>query len=317
MAERKNKRDDLIRALSDADANRLAVLAQARENAKRAVLEKSSKANMEALRTAEQMLATFQADKGLDGMGAGLCFKNINEVHKYLSEQGYKAALSTLYNDKKFFPKRKGVISLRAVKGYIEAKKLEKRSASAQQEAEADAGLSSEARRLDADAALKEKRGRLLDLQLAKDQGALFPAEVAERELAVRAQAFRLGLEGWAAKAGEAIAATFGADPDLAAKAVARVGGDPAKSGELVAFLLSRVPAFVTLFVDELAKALDDYASGVWLTPDMAERMRAWEQARALREVETCREACRLVAVSETQAEVLAASFHVARRLTR
>ncbi|SNS16777.1 hypothetical protein SAMN04488503_3024 [Humidesulfovibrio mexicanus] len=317
MAERKNKRDALIRALSDADANRLAVLAQARENAKAAVLEKSSKSNMEALRTAEQMLAKFQADKGLDGTGAGLCFKNINEVHRYLSEQGYKAALSTLYNDKKFFPKRKGVISLRAVKGYIEAKKLEKRSASAQQEAEADAGLSSEARRLDADAALKEKRGRLLDLQLAKDEGALFPAETAERELAVRAQAFRLGLEGWAAKAGETVAATFGADPDLAAKAVVRVGGDPAKSGELVAFLLSRVPAFVTLFVDELAKALDDYASGVWLTPDMAERMRAWEQARALREVETCREACRLVGAPEDRAEALAAVFLVARRLTR
>lgn len=311
------KRDDLIRALSDADANQLAVLAQARENAKRAVLEKSSKANMEALRTAEQMLAKFQADKGLDDKGAGLSFKNINEVHRYLSEQGYKAALSTLYNDKKFFPKRKGVISLRKVKDYVDAKKLEKRSASTKEEAESGAGLFSESRRLDADAALKEKRGRLLDLQLAKDEGALFPAETAERELAVRAQAFRLGLEGWAAKVGETVAATFGADPDLAAKAVARVGGDPARSGELVAFLLSRVSAFVTLFVDELAKALDDYASGVWLTPEMADRMRAWEQARALRAAEVCREACRLVGAPEDRAEILAAAFLVARRLTR
>ncbi len=311
------KRDDLIRALSDADANQLAVLAQARENAKKAVLESSTKQTLEALRTAEQMLATFQADKGLDERGAGLCFKNINEVHKYLTQQGYKAALSTLYNDKKFFPRRKGVISLRAVKDYIKAKKLGKRSVSAQQEAEADAGLSSESRRLDADAALKEKRGRLLDLQLAKDEGALFPAEVAERELAVRAQAFRLGLEGWAAKAGESVAAAFGADPDLAAKAVARVGGDPARSGELVAFLLSRVPAFVALFVDELAKALDDYASGVWLTPEMSERMRAWEQARALREAEVCREACRLVDAPESQAQALSAAFLVARRLAR
>ncbi|MBA4358639.1 MAG: hypothetical protein C0405_13040, partial [Desulfovibrio sp.] len=80
-------------------------------------------------------------------------------------------------------------------------------------------------------------------------------------------------------------------------------------------FLLSRVPAFVTLFVDELAKALDDYASGLWLTPEMSERMRVWEQSRSLRQAENCREACCLAGAGESGAEALAQVFLVTRKV--
>lgn len=310
------KRDDLIKALSDSEATQLAVLAQARENAKRAVLEKSTKQTLDALRMAERMLAEFEVKHGLD-KGNRLSFKNLLDVHKYLIAEGYSISQSTVYTDKGMLPKRKGKISLRTVRAYIEAKKLEKHSASPGQEAEAGASLGPTARRLDADAALKEKRGRLLDIELAKSERALFPAEIAERELAARAQAFRLGLEGWASKIGEAVAAIFGADPELAGKMVMLAGGDPAKASDLVAHQLSRVPAFVALFVDELAKALDDYATGAWLTPDMSERMREWAYFRELSEQNACREACRLLGVDEALAGELAGVFLVSRRAVR
>jgi hypothetical protein len=310
------KRDDLIKALSESDATQLAVLAQARENAKRAVLDKASKSNLDAMQTAERMLAEFEVKHGLDS-GGGLSFKNLLDVHKYLIAEGYKIAQSTVYADKGLLPKRKGKISLRTVRAYIAAKRLEKQNASPAQEADAGASLGPTARRLDADVALKEKRGRLLDIELAKSERALFPAEIAERELAARAQAFRLGLEGWASKIGESVAALFGADPEQAARMVMLAGGDPTKASDLVAHQLSRVPAFVSLFVDELSKALNDYATGAWLTQEMSDRMREWAYFRELAEQNACREACQLVGADEALAGALAGAFVVSRRAVR
>lgn len=312
------KRSDLIKALSESDATQLAVLMAARENAKRAALENSSKSNLDAMRTAERMLAEFRTAHGLDDDGSPPTFKNIPEVHRFLTAQGYKVGLSTLYLDKAKMKKRNGVFTLAVVERYARDKGLERLSGPAQDDG---AGPSQppapEARRADADAALKEKRGRILDVQYAREVGGLFPAEVAEREFAARAQAFRLGLEGWASKVGGDVAGLFGADPAQAAEVVALVGGDKAKAEELVAWALARVPAFVALFVDELAKALGDYASGLWLTREMSDHMRAWEESRAMRQVKEFRELCRDLGADEGQAERLSASFMIWRKVGR
>ncbi len=311
------KRSELIKALSDSDATQLAVLTAARENTKRAALENSSKQNLEAMRTAERMLAEFRTVHGLDDDGSPPTFKNIPEVHRFLVAQGYKVGLSTMYLDKAKLKRRNGVFTLAVVERYAKDKALEKLSGSGQDATGADQPAAPEARRADADAALKEKRGRILDVQYAREVGALFPAEIAEREFAARAQAFRLGLEGWASKVGDDVAGLFGADPARAAELVALVGGDKAKAEAVVAWALARVPAFVALFVDELAKALGDYASGLWLTREMSDHMRAWEESRGMRQVEEFRELCRELGADEGQADRIAASYMIWRKVGR
>ncbi len=211
-------REELIRAMSEADASQLALLVQARENAKLAVLEKSTKQNLDAMEKAERMLREFRDKHGLDGeaqASSGLTFKTQKEALAYLKDQGFKVEKSKLSEDFKAgrLPRTPdGLFEASALLGYakahLKAKARAEDSAAATAAAQSDA---SKARLNDITAARQE-------LRYKKELGLLMPRAEHEQDLASRALFFKAEIEGFIHRlGGEIIALAHGEESRLAA----------------------------------------------------------------------------------------------------
>lgn len=106
-------RDELVQALSDAEATELALLAQAVENSKQAVIDKPSKANLEAFGLAKKMLAEHMAQKSgaLAAEDPGQTFRKKSEALRWLKDQGYLIEKTKFYADcKKGLLKKQGPV---------------------------------------------------------------------------------------------------------------------------------------------------------------------------------------------------------------
>ncbi len=241
-------------------------------------------------------------------------FKNLRAVYQWLQQEGYRISQATVYNDKAMLPEKDGVIPLKIAQNYIRAKGLRKTDGSPELQSAAMETLESKAASANVDVRLKEKRAQLLDIQMGKQQAALFPAEIAEREFGARAQAFKFGLEAWGDKMARSAAALFGGDDQTAQVLVQTAGGDPSRAPAVASLQMERAPAFVDLFRRELARALNDYASGAWLTDEMAEAMRAWIEERERMEQETVLELLEMVGAGPDQVQAVLARYQVGRK---
>lgn len=205
------KRDDLIKAMSESDATQLAVLAQARENAKQAVLTTASKSNLDALRTAERMLEEFQEKHGLNGENQApmlRTFKTQLEAVDYLKSQGYKVEKSKFNKDFKAgrVPRTPdGLFEAGALLGYAGAH-LQPAA-----KAEDSAGAKAAVQRSTADARLKDIQAARQELKFQREQGLLMPRVEHEQDMAARALFFKAEIESFIyRRAGEIIALVAG-----------------------------------------------------------------------------------------------------------
>ncbi|EGJ50237.1 hypothetical protein [Desulfocurvibacter africanus] len=212
---------------------------------------------------------------------------NALAVYNHLRELGHKVSRGTVYNhinNGLLKPTAPGGGWLpRAVETYAKAKWPREVNAAKPTKPEQgrldDASVAEERQR--AEIALKQTQNERQRLKLQAEQGTLIPRDIVERELAMRGQAFRFGLENEIHKAAPEIAELFGADSRVAAEIVRLVGGDEAKAVVLSAWVQKRVPELVHFWQRRVEEFLAPYASGDWWNEDMAAAMKPKETSDA------------------------------------
>lgn len=259
----------------------------------------------------EQMWDKYFPDEGKE---APTGFKNYSEVHKHLKAQGYSISQSQVYADQSMLPKGKdGLISDSIVRKYATAKGLSNKTPSAREQAASADNLEAKAKDANESARKTKLQNEMLELKIAKERSALFPADAVGFELAVRAQAFRYGLEGWADKMADQVAGVFGADEEISSQMLAKLGLDKSKGPELAALILDNQSAFVEMFYSSLNSFLNPYADGTWLTDDMSKLMREWKATQTEIEIETAMELVSLIDSGSPISEIIN-SFSLTRK---
>jgi hypothetical protein len=198
-------RDDLIKALSDSDANELALLVAQREEAKRRALEDPTRYNLEAREKAERMVAQYLSGRQA---ASGQAFKTQTAARDFLDAQGFKVSIQTF--NKHF---NLGLVSRgehgfeeSALLAYAQAN-LKAKAVDAREKAiEASAGKSN------ADQDLKRIMAERHKVKLLKETSQVIPRADHERELAARAQFFKGFLVQFPALAAPMIQALTGCD---------------------------------------------------------------------------------------------------------
>jgi len=214
---------------------------------------------------------------------------NRNQVAEYICEHlGYEVAPRTVYNHiakADGLRPSKGGWPKRTVAQYAEQFFGHKRRADFtpagglplwKQEGEAEADKNSASLdRSRAETALKQAMAERQRLKLAAERGQTVPREVVERDLALRAQAFRYGLENFIHDALGEIAAMFGGEERTARDLVRLVCGDESKAGEIVRRVQQREPEMVAMWMDQVERFLEPYAAGSWWDDELARAMDA------------------------------------------
>jgi len=204
---------------------------------------------------------------------------NALAVFNYLREQGHKVSRGTVYNhinNGLLKPTAPGGGWLpRAVETYAKANWPREadpsRPVKVVQASLGEASVSEDRQR--AETALKQAMAERQRLKLAAERGQTVPREVVERDLALRAQAFRYGLENFIHDALGEIAAMFGGEERTAREIVRLVGGDETKAGEIVRRAQQREPELVAMWVDQVERFLEPYAEGSWWDDELARVM--------------------------------------------
>lgn len=210
-------------------------------------------------------------------------FANLNKVTEYLKDEGYGCSYNRLKRaceNGLLKAARNGGFARRTVDAYARAH-LVRTDASDISRAESAAAQEPGAAEIKALAqaqALDVERERKL-LRLAREKGELVEAEIVERELSMRAQAFRFGLEGFIHSAVPGLCARFGGDEARALELIRLVGGDEGRANELVAFMSRQQAEVVAEWLDRVDAFLDAYATGAWWTDEMAA---FWEEKERL-----------------------------------
>lgn len=134
-----------------------------------------------------------------------------------------------------------------------------------------DASVSEDRQR--AEAALKQAMAERQRLKLAAERGRTVPREIVERDLAMRAQAFRYGLENFIHDALGEIGAMYGGEERAALEIVRLVDGKQELAGEIVRRVQQREPELVALWMGLVERFLEPYASGAWWDDELARIM--------------------------------------------
>ncbi len=245
-------REDLIRALDDAEATDLAVLKQAAENAKAAYLKASNTANLKSWKGAEQAVEDYMArkaeEKGDQGAEAKAgaasaaarrrVFESLNQVCGHLQAEGWQVCYNTLrkaVKDGRLKPRKDGRYTQWAADQYaagVLKRRLPEGGAEPEESAPPAPSLGEEKTREDIE--LRKVARERERLKLDKERGNLIPRELYEKDLAARLALFSNSLDAWFSRVAGEVAALLGADLGAAERIIALVGGDPGKALELV-----------------------------------------------------------------------------------
>ncbi|VFQ44403.1 hypothetical protein [Desulfoluna butyratoxydans] len=207
--------------------------------------------------------------------------KNINQVHRYLTEQGCRVSygkVKTDLIDKRAVPRRRGGgWSVQSVTQYAAAflEKTIDEAPEADRPTEEPQGGAATAK-AQADADLKNIQAARARFNLEKELGRHVETATVETELGERAKAFKLGLEKWGLDNGEMVASLFGGEETSARDLLAALGtpDTPEAIQAIIDFSLSRQPRWVRLWRKSIEDFLDAYATGTWWTEEM---QAAWE----------------------------------------
>lgn len=200
-------------------------------------------------------------------------------ILNYLKAQGYKVSRGTVYsrvNEGLLKPTAPGGGWLvRAVENYAKANWTKDGDAAKPTKAVQgnldDATVAEERQR--AEIELKRVTADRQRLKLAAERGQTVPREIVERDLALRAQAFRYGLENFIHDALGEITAMFGGESRTALEIVRLVGGKEELAGEIVRRVQQREPELVAMWMDQVERFLEPYASGSWWDDELARIM--------------------------------------------
>ncbi|WP_027367416.1 hypothetical protein [Desulfocurvibacter africanus] len=206
--------------------------------------------------------------------------KNRFAVFNHLRTQGYGVARGTVYkycDEGLLKPTAPGGGWLvRAVENYASAQWPRKADAPAKPAKSVQGNLDEATvaeERQRAETELKRVTTERQRLKLHAERGQTVPREIVERDLALRAQAFRYGLENFIHDALGEIAAMFGGEERTAREIVRLVGGDESKAGEIVRRVQQREPELVAMWVDQVERFLEPYAEGSWWDDELARVM--------------------------------------------
>lgn len=249
-----------------------------------------------------------------DETGIPTGFKNHSAVHRYLTDSGYKISISAIYADKTMLPAGKdGLIPITLVNKYIKAKNLSNKTPSAREQVAAAKRLESKAEGENESNRKTRLQNEMLELKIAKERAALFPADAVGFELAKRGQVFRYALEAWAEKSADKIAGIFGADENIAAKILSDLGLDTSLAPKLAVKILEQQSGFIEIFHSNLNNFLNPYSSDSWHTEEMSNLMKEWEEMQKEEEAEVVVDLMTLVE-SGVDPLTLLSSFAVNRK---
>jgi len=207
-------REDLIRAMGESEAQDLAILVAAREEAKRRALEDPSKTNLDALDKAEGMIKRALARQQ---KGTGQVFRTQVAAAAFLEERGFSVKKSKFNNDV-----RAGHVPTNQDGHFEESALFAYANAHLQAKAKTEnLGLAAaKASEASASEVVKLKQAEWITLKLARERGEVMPVADFHAEMAARAQFFAGELRQIA--------------PRVVPVLVALVGGDESKIGEAV-----------------------------------------------------------------------------------
>ncbi|MBC16542.1 MAG: hypothetical protein CL942_05765 [Desulfovibrio sp.] len=213
-------------------------------------------------------------------------FENLNQVYRYLQdESGFQVSYNTVKNayqkkPRRLSGRRGGGFSQTAVDSYAQKYLMPKidpsASADAPPVAEVTGDLAADDKR--ESARLKRIRAEKEEFQFARERGKYMETSVFEAELGKRAKAFKLGLDDFPQKHGERVAATFGADKDLAAELLRELDCPTDKIPIVIDFILSRVPDYRRFWLTVVEDFLAPYATGHFFTEEMAKKWEKYEE---------------------------------------
>jgi hypothetical protein len=130
------------------------------------------------------------------------------------------------------------------------------------------------------EARLKKLQADMLERRAEREAGKWVPRDEVERELSMRARAFRYALESWIYDVAGELADVYCGSPEGSRAALAEalgmdadeVSGEAAKA--LARFVHARMPDAVAVFQRGVETMLEPFASGEWWTEEMAERFK-------------------------------------------
>nr|WP_287412712.1 hypothetical protein [Pseudodesulfovibrio sp.] len=150
----------------------------------------------------------------------------------------------------------------------------------------------SAARRVEADALVKEYDAKLKRLKLKQEMGQMSPTAIIERELGERTQGFKLDLTAFMRDFAPELLTFVGGDVQVAKEMIDIVDGDEEKAEQLSGFVFSRKPLLLDAYKRRLTDALNAFAMGTWFTDEMRE---AWERLEASRREEAAGRVAELI----------------------
>lgn len=270
-------------------------------------------------------------------------FKTARQVHQYLTcpvgeefmwgkgetstkDKGLEYAVSekTIYNhvdDKdgkeKLKRNRAKVFAKRTVDIYAKthlAKVVADADPGEVNEEELTGSQASAARRVEADAMVKEYDAKLKALKLKREMGQTVPTALVERELGERAQAFKLFLTSFIRDFAPELLSHVGGDIEVAKEIIEIADGDFEKAEQVSGFIFSRRPLLLSAYKRRLVEALNVFALGEWFTEDMREAWDKLESARSESEVDTLVELIQMVSGDPDKVGLAHARFQVQAR---
>ncbi len=184
-------------------------------------------------------------------------------------------------------------------------------------EVEMTGSQASAARRVEADAHVKEITAKLQELKLKRELGQTVPTAAVERELGERAQGLKLNLSSFMRDASPEILSHVGGDIQAALEIIEIVEGNPEQAERLSGFIFSRRPLLLDTYRRRLVSALNTYARGEWFTEEMQE---AWEKLIAAQneeEAEVALGAVKLLGGDPSKLDAVLEQYEIKARVDR
>lgn len=249
--------------------------------------------------------------------------ENVNQVHEYLVDQGYKVrSRQTIYNHVKKYAlikRQDGRFDRGVVDSYARAVRLERDQALTPAQAARPAIATPRDGSPEVRALMEVKRDReeelLIKARLENKEklGALVDILIVDREQQELCQAVRMHLSPMIRTTAEQVLSLLGGDPDVARQMIGLSGGDPAKADDLAAWVMARKPELVSFFKPYLRRALDSFATGEWYTQEMREAWATYQRQREDAEKDDIRALIRMVGGDDARAGDVLEQYYVRR----
>lgn len=231
-----------------------------------------------------------------------------------MTEQGYKVSKSKVYNDKAgLLPNKDGEITLATVNNYIRSIGIKLKASSAQEKQTSVELMKTKLEAEDEGRRKTQLQNIKLEMEIKEKAKDLFPASAVEFEMAKRCQLFRYSLEAFGEKSADKIAGIFGADEQVAARMLEKIGVDKSKAPGLAAVIHAEQPAFINYFHSSISSFLDVFSTDTWLTEELEELMVKWLERQEEEQVQTAIDIM-AEANSGTDPRTLLAMFTITRK---